>query len=102
MKVDLNDGLVYLRGKMAKLVEFGIWVFWGGFGVTCAVRAKAPDKAPVESGSGINQILGIKGAKQETVSHQFAPLIYKLIAFCKLKWFIKKFNLDKNLFRNKC
>ncbi|VFQ94494.1 unnamed protein product, partial [Cuscuta campestris] len=29
------------------------------------VEAKVPDKAPSASGSGINQILGIKGAKQE-------------------------------------
>lgn len=33
-----------------------------------AVGAKAPDKAPAQSGSSFNQILGIKGAKQETVS----------------------------------
>lgn len=32
-----------------------------------AVKAKAPEKAPAASGSGFNQILGIKGAKQETV-----------------------------------
>lgn len=30
--------------------------------------AKVPDKAPADKGSSINQILGIKGAKQETVS----------------------------------
>lgn len=31
-----------------------------------AVKPQVPDKAP-GSGSGFNQILGIKGAKQETV-----------------------------------
>ncbi|XP_073281822.1 chlorophyll synthase, chloroplastic-like [Primulina huaijiensis] len=33
---------------------------------TNEVGAKAPDTAPAESGSSMNQILGIKGAKQET------------------------------------
>lgn len=32
------------------------------------VGAKVPDKAPADKGSSFNQILGIKGAKQETVS----------------------------------
>lgn len=32
-----------------------------------AAKAQAPDKAPAAGGSSINQILGIKGAKQETV-----------------------------------
>lgn len=54
-----------------------LWVF--GFGIvgTCvAVKAKVPDKAPAAGGGGsgstINQILGIKGAKQETVSYLYA------------------------------
>ena len=32
-----------------------------------AVKPQVPEKAPAGSGSGFNQILGIKGAKQETV-----------------------------------
>ncbi|KAG6437071.1 hypothetical protein SASPL_101980 [Salvia splendens] len=35
---------------------------------TDKVGAKVPDKAPADKGSSFNQILGIKGAKQETVS----------------------------------
>lgn len=38
------------------------------FGCCVVVGAKVPDKAPADKGSSINQILGIKGAKQETVS----------------------------------
>jgi hypothetical protein len=38
--------------------------------VGCAAKAKGkvPDKAPAASGSSFNQLLGIKGAKQESVS----------------------------------
>ncbi|KAG5553091.1 hypothetical protein RHGRI_011079 [Rhododendron griersonianum] len=32
-------------------------------------KAPAQEKAPLAGGSSFNQILGIKGAKQETVSH---------------------------------
>lgn len=32
------------------------------------VKPQAPDKAPAASGSNFNQLLGIKGAAQETVS----------------------------------
>lgn len=45
-------------------IYLGCWVW-----ICVAVKAKAPDKAPAGSGSSFNQILGIKGAKQETVSH---------------------------------
>lgn len=44
-----------------------IWVF-SYCEICSAVKAQAPDKAPAPSGSSFNQILGIKGAKQETVS----------------------------------
>lgn len=44
----------------------GFWFFLLFFGVT--VKPEAPNKAPIAGGSGFNQILGIKGAKQETVS----------------------------------
>lgn len=40
------------------------------------VKAKAPEKAPASSGSGFNQILGIKGAKQETVIFLFLFINY--------------------------
>lgn len=32
-------------------------------------KSQAPDKAPASNGSSFNQLLGIKGASQETVSH---------------------------------
>jgi len=35
--------------------------------VWVTVKARAPDKAPAKDGSSINQLLGIKGAAQETV-----------------------------------
>lgn len=35
--------------------------------VFSAVKSQAPDKAPAASGSNVNQLLGIKGAAQETV-----------------------------------
>lgn len=62
-----------------------LFMFWGFIGVfefidlislCVAVKAKAPDKAPADKGSSINQILGIKGAKQETVSHPFFSLFW--------------------------
>lgn len=34
-----------------------------------AAKAQVPDKASAVGGSSINQILGIKGAKQETVGY---------------------------------
>jgi hypothetical protein len=38
--------------------------------IGCAAKAnaKAPEKAPAADGSSFNQLLGIKGAKQESVS----------------------------------
>lgn len=38
------------------------------FGLVLAVKSQAPDKAPAKNGSSFNQLLGIKGASQETVS----------------------------------
>lgn len=40
-----------------------------------AVKSTAPDKAPSGNGSSFNQLLGIKGAAQETVSHKCRILI---------------------------
>ena len=40
---------------------------YGSFIYCVAAKAEAPDKAPAAGGSSLNQILGIKGAKQETV-----------------------------------
>lgn len=42
--------------------------------VCFAVKSQAPDKAPASNGSSFNQLLGIKGAAQESVSH--ASFIY--------------------------
>ena len=42
-------------------------------GFLCAVKPKAPEKAPAAGGSSFNQLLGIKGAKQETVSRPLLP-----------------------------
>ncbi|PNX98862.1 chlorophyll synthase chloroplastic-like, partial [Trifolium pratense] len=35
---------------------------------TNEVKSEAPDKAPAKDGSSFNQLLGIKGASQESVS----------------------------------
>lgn len=45
--------------------------------VYLAVKSKAPDKAPAGGGSSFNQLLGIKGASQETV----IPLYTHLFSF---------------------
>ncbi|CAA2971865.1 chlorophyll synthase, chloroplastic [Olea europaea subsp. europaea] len=50
------------------------------------VRAKAPDKAPAESGSSINQILGIKGAKQETDKWKIRVQLMKPVTWPPLVW----------------
>ena len=42
-------------------------------GFLCAAKPKAPEKAPAAGGSSFNQLLGIKGAKQETVSRPLLP-----------------------------
>lgn len=47
--------------------------FWGfivAIFVSLAVEPQVPDKAPAKNGSSFNQLLGIKGASQETVSRQ--------------------------------
>lgn len=41
-----------------------------------AVKSQAPDKAPAANGSSFNQLLGIKGAAQESVSLQCRVLLY--------------------------
>ncbi|KAK4483782.1 hypothetical protein RD792_010986, partial [Penstemon davidsonii] len=50
------------------------------------VRTKAPDKAPAESGSSINQILGIKGAKQETNKWKIRVQLAKPVTWPPLVW----------------
>jgi hypothetical protein len=45
---------------------FLIWSFF--FWVVWVVKSEAPDKAPAKDGSSFNQLLGIKGASQESVS----------------------------------
>ncbi|RYR26930.1 hypothetical protein Ahy_B02g061245 [Arachis hypogaea] len=41
------------------------------------VKSQAPDKAPSKDGSSINQLLGIKGAAQESAGHDF-PIVFYL------------------------
>ncbi|CAI9782374.1 unnamed protein product [Fraxinus pennsylvanica] len=53
---------------------------------TDEVRAKALDKAPAESGSSINQILGIKGAKQETDKWKIRVQLTKPVTWPPLVW----------------
>ncbi|XP_051131616.1 chlorophyll synthase, chloroplastic [Andrographis paniculata] len=54
---------------------------------TDKVGAKAPDKAPAESGgSSINQILGIKGAKQETDKWKIRVQLTKPVTWPPLVW----------------
>lgn len=53
---------------------------------TDEVRAKAPDSAPAESGSSINQILGIKGAKQETEKWKIRVQLTKPVTWPPLVW----------------
>ena len=61
---------------------------FGGF--HCAAKPKAPEKAPAAGGSSFNQLLGIKGAKQETVRpHRLLPpsCYSPCIGFgCMLHW----------------
>lgn len=60
----------------SKNVFFGM-VLYLYTGKCLAVNSQAPDKAPAASnGSSFNQLLGIKGASQETVSHQFSTLYH--------------------------
>jgi hypothetical protein len=55
-------------------------------GYAAQAKGKAPDKAPAASGSSFNQLLGIKGAKQESVSpppfHPFPCIRYCNGWFC--------------------
>ncbi|KAG5553061.1 hypothetical protein RHGRI_011051 [Rhododendron griersonianum] len=50
------------------------------------VKAPAPDKAPVAAGSSINQILGIKGAKQETDIWKIRVQLTKPVTWPPLVW----------------
>ncbi|KVI11450.1 UbiA prenyltransferase family [Cynara cardunculus var. scolymus] len=50
------------------------------------VKAKAPEKAPAASGSGFNQILGIKGAKQETDIWKIRVQLTKPVTWPPLIW----------------
>ncbi|EPS69266.1 hypothetical protein M569_05500, partial [Genlisea aurea] len=51
-----------------------------------AVGAKAPDTAPSPSGSSVNQILGIKGAKQETDKWKIRVQLTKPVTWPPLIW----------------
>ncbi|GER55790.1 unnamed protein product, partial [Striga asiatica] len=53
---------------------------------TDQVGAKAPDKAAAESGSSINQILGIKGAKQESNKWKIRVQLTKPVTWPPLVW----------------
>ncbi|CAI9298661.1 unnamed protein product [Lactuca saligna] len=50
------------------------------------VKAKAPEKAPAATGSGFNQILGIKGAKQETNIWKIRVQLTKPVTWPPLIW----------------
>lgn len=50
------------------------------------VEAKVPDKAPPANGSGINQILGIKGAKQEKDIWKIRVQLTKPVTWPPLIW----------------
>lgn len=55
--------------------------------VHLAVKSKAPDKAPAGGGSSFNQLLGIKGAAQETVIPLYTDpffLLFSLILLTKI------------------
>ncbi|XP_055812643.1 chlorophyll synthase, chloroplastic [Solanum dulcamara] len=49
-------------------------------------KAQAPDKAPAAGGSSINQILGIKGAKQETDKWKIRVQLTKPVTWPPLVW----------------
>lgn len=71
---------LFLGLRIGRLSYLCFGFYWGFefidlISLCVAVKAKAPDKAPADKGSSINQILGIKGAKQETVSHHFFFLL---------------------------
>ncbi|PIN23574.1 Para-hydroxybenzoate-polyprenyl transferase [Handroanthus impetiginosus] len=53
---------------------------------TDQVGGKAPDKAPTSTGSSINQILGIKGAKQETDKWKIRVQLMKPVTWPPLVW----------------
>ncbi|KAL7095299.1 hypothetical protein ACP275_10G015000 [Erythranthe tilingii] len=53
---------------------------------TNEVGAKAPDNAPAQSGSSFNQILGIKGAKQETNKWKIRVQLTKPVTWPPLIW----------------
>ncbi|XP_039683903.1 chlorophyll synthase, chloroplastic [Medicago truncatula] len=61
----LYSGFLMLRIALYVLLE--IWDKFC-FLVVLAVKSEAPDKAPAKNGSSFNQLLGIKGAAQESVS----------------------------------
>lgn len=51
-----------------KKSDFVLVIDWYFVRLSILVKPQAPDKAPAASGSSFNQLLGIKGAAQETVS----------------------------------
>ncbi|XP_075491733.1 chlorophyll synthase, chloroplastic isoform X1 [Primulina tabacum] len=53
---------------------------------TNEVGAKSPDMVPAESGSSMNQILGIKGAKQETDKWKIRVQLTKPVTWPPLIW----------------
>ncbi|KAG6433759.1 hypothetical protein SASPL_105375 [Salvia splendens] len=53
---------------------------------TDKVGAKVPDKAPADKGSSFNQILGIKGAKQETDKWKIRVQLMKPVTWPPLVW----------------
>lgn len=79
-----NLWLIMLLGRsLVQLLKSDLyWLLIAVFLCFMVVKSQAPDKAPAASGSSFNQLLGIKGAAQESVSLQcWVPLNSKLYLF---------------------
>lgn len=69
--------------RFVKKIQIFIWGLCLG-----AVKPEAPEKAP-GNGSSFNQLLGIKGAKQETVRSNLRNFSNVLGLICQFEVFIR-------------
>ena len=83
---DTNEGFFFKKKIIIYITLFFQLVFFFFIWYICvllAVKSKAPDKAPAGGGSSFNQLLGIKGAAQETVilylQTRFLLLFFSLV-----------------------
>ena len=64
--------------------------FWGFIWLLCllfsGVKSQVPDKAHASGGSSFNQLLEIKGASHETVSHQVLLIMELIIPSLCVSW----------------